>query len=84
MDRDGFGFLARQARNGFINRKNCFFAVGFAGAGQRHAARENARRLERSEPPGVLMIRDSGSDELDHAEHDRADDGERDIGGDDA
>ena len=50
----------------------------------RHAAHENARRLERSEPPGVLMIRDSGSDKLDHAEYDSADNGERDIGGDNA
>ena len=47
-------------------------------------AHENARRLERSELPGVLMIRDSGRDKLEHADHDRANNGERDIGGDNA
>src|ERR1700748_1667 len=45
---------------------------------------KNARRLEGSKLPGVLMIQDSGDDTLDHAEHDRANNGERDIGGDNA
>jgi hypothetical protein len=39
---------------------------------------ENARRLDRSKPPGVINLA-CGAYRLEHAEHNRADKGERDI-----
>ena len=85
---DSFRIFARQSRNGFVGWQNCFVGgvPGFGLMGKDFTIVTARKR------PAAGLIQTAGRHEirvvaretLEHTEHDRADKGESDIGGDNA